>query len=56
MTLIDIECKLFSVPGRTPKRKVVRSNRIGNRDKAVGLLLIMVYGFLLHVFKGVVQI
>ena len=26
MTLIDIECKLFSVPGRTPKRGVGGSN------------------------------
>ena len=26
MTLIDIECKLFSVPGRTPKRRGGGSN------------------------------
>lgn len=30
MTLIDVGYKKFSVPGRTTKRKAVRSNRAGD--------------------------
>ena len=33
MTLIDIGYKQFSVPGRTPKRGVGRSNRLGDGRK-----------------------